>query len=187
VVHWYNEARRYCSDHPLLAGVQTAADFANAVDSMLDEFKHFVEENAGWRLLFNDNWVPRGEQAAQLLCLGIIAQYCRANDIDVTREANIGKGPVDFKIARGYSLRTLIEVKLAKNTKFWNGLERQFPAYLQAERIERGYFVVIMQNESDLGRVLPIQNRIDALRQATGIRIKYIGIDARRQSSASRL
>lgn len=187
VVRWYDEAAQYCENHPLGAGVQTAAEFDNAIDSMLQEFKHFVEENAGWRLLVNDNGVPRGEQAAQLLCLGTVIHYCRSKDIDVTREANIGRGPVDFKVARGYRLRALIEVKLAKNTRFWNGLEQQLPTYLQAERVDRGYFIVIMQSDGDLRRVLHIQNRIAAVRKATGLRIDYVGVDARRPPSASTL
>jgi hypothetical protein len=185
LVRWYEEAARYCGDHPLEGAIQNAAEFSNAIDSMLQEFKHFVEENAGWRLLENDNGIPRGEQAAQLLCLGTVIHYCRSRDIDVTKEANIGRGPVDFKVAHGYRLRALIEVKLAKNTRFWNGLEQQLPTYLKAERIDHGYFIVIIQSDVDLRRVQQIQNRIGAVRTATGLRIDYVGVDARRPLSAS--
>ena len=38
-------------------------------------------------------------------------------------------GPVDFKFSTGYSKRVLLEVKLAHNTKLWNGLQRQLPRY----------------------------------------------------------
>ena len=40
-----------------------------------------------------------------------------ASEMDVNREVNNGRGPVDFKISKGSSNTTLVEFKLASNSK----------------------------------------------------------------------
>lgn len=47
--------------------------------------------------------------------------YFQTNNIDVSPEANIGRGPIDFKLSRGVNERILIEVKLACNPKLQQG------------------------------------------------------------------
>jgi len=175
---WYAATAAYCEEKPLKFELSTVAELKKAVDSMIGEFRHFVEQNAGWKLLWNNRQKPKNETAAQLLFLGIIKHYCRANDIDVSKEANIGRGPVDFKVSRGYSLRALIELKLARNTKFWNGLSKQFPTYLKAENIKSGYFVVIVFSESDRLKIQPIQELIREVRQKTSCDLRPIIVDA---------
>jgi hypothetical protein len=75
---------------------------------MLDEFRNYIENNRGWSLLWNDNGIAKSEEAAQLLFLGIVKHYCRANNIDISPEVNIGRGPADFKISQGYEFRSLL-------------------------------------------------------------------------------
>jgi len=187
-VRWYDATAIYCQNRPLAFQITSETDFFKVVDQMVDEYRHFVENNAGWRLLWNDNGTRKGERAAQLLFLGIVKHYCQANNIDISREVNIGKGPVDFKVAIGYSFRALLELKLARNTKFWNGLSKQLPAYQRAERVKCGYFIVIVFSESDIQRVKEIQQVIGKVNQATGYAVKGIVIDARpEQPSASKL
>jgi DNA-binding sugar fermentation-stimulating protein len=62
-------------------------------------------------LLWNENETPKSEEAAQLLFHGIVKHYCTANNVEVSPEVNIGRGPVDFKISSGHKFRTLVEVK----------------------------------------------------------------------------
>jgi hypothetical protein len=120
--------------------------------------------------------------------LGIVKHYCKANNIDISREADIGRGPVDFKVSAGYQLRALLEVKLAKNSKFWNGLEKQLPKYQEAEGIEVGYFLVVVYSEGDLKRIREIQERVRRVNEKTGYDIKAVVIDARSNPpSASKL
>lgn len=188
LVHWYDATKTYCLHHALALQIGTNADFRNAIDQMLGEFRNYVENNEGWRLLWNENGTPRREQASQLLFLGVVKHYCKANNIDISREANIGRGPVDFKVAQGYTLRALLEVKLARNSRFWNGLRRQLPKYQEAEGIELGYFVVVVYSEADLNKIAGIQNAVEAVNQETGYAITPFIIDARQNPPpASRL
>jgi hypothetical protein len=109
-----------------------------------------------------------------------VKHYCQANNIDVSPETNIGRGPVDFKLSDGYINRTILELKLARNTKFWNGLTSQFPTYLKAEGISRGYFIVIVFTETDIERIRDIQQVLDEYRKTTNLRISIFIVNALR-------
>src|SRR5205823_12962982 len=117
-VSWYAETAKYCAAKPIHLDISTEAALLSSLAVMIGEYKHFVEENSGWQLLWNDRNQSRSEKAAQLLFLGIVKHYCQANDIDISKEPNIGRGPVDFKVSHGFSIRALIELKLARNTRF---------------------------------------------------------------------
>jgi hypothetical protein len=64
---------------------------------------------------------PRPEKAAQRLFFAIAYAYCKANNLDVTPEADTGNGPVDFKVSLGFTGRVLVEIKLSTNTKLVRG------------------------------------------------------------------
>jgi len=187
-VRWYSASRNYCKAKPLKIEIDSESSFKTAIKDMIDEFANYVENNKGWSLLWNDNGKPKTEEAAQNLFLGIVMHYCRANNIDISREANIGRGPVDFKTSLGYTLRALLELKLAKNTKFWNGLNKQLPKYMQAENIISGYFVIIMFNEKDYKKLNLLQTKIEEVNRKTKYTILSVAIDASHSPvSASKL
>jgi hypothetical protein len=187
-VRWYDATRKFCGANPQALVIDSNKAFLNAVDVFSDAFRHFVEQNAGYRLLWNDNETSRSERAAQLLFLGIVKHYCAANDIDISPEPNIGRGPVDFKVSRGYKLRALLELKLARNTKFWDGARKQLPAYLKAEKIKYGYYVVVVYTENDLRRVRRIKRIIGEVNKLGRVLLKSIIVDATPdKSSASHL
>lgn len=187
-VQWYPASKAYCYKHPLTLQIASDADFFAAVEQMVSQYKHYVEENNGWHLLWNDDATSKGEKSAQYLLLGIVKNYCVANNIDVSPEVNIGRGPVDFKVSRGYRLRSLLEVKLARNTKFWNGLTKQLPAYLNAEQVSYGYFVVVALTDEDFKRITTINEVVADVNRATGYDIRVVVIDARYgRLSASKL
>ncbi len=179
LVRWYKASATYCQVHPLTLQILSPEDFETALRQMINEYVHFVENNEGWRLLWNDNNTPRKEEAAQLLFLGVVKHYCRANNIDISREADIGRGPVDFKASIGFSLRALLEVKLAKNSRFWHGLERQLPTYQRAEDIQRGFFIVVVYSEADLRRIADIRHRVEAVNSRIGYHNSEVIVDAR--------
>lgn len=188
LIRWYEAAATYCVQHPLRFLITSKSEFLKSVDDMIREFVNYVENNRGWQLLRNDNGTPRREEVAQDLFLGIVKHYCKANDIDISREPNIGRGPVDFKVSAGHDLRALLEVKLAKNSKFWNGLERQLPKYQEAEGIEVGYFLIVVYSEGDLEKIREIHERVRIVSRKTRYEIKAVVIDARSNPpSASRL
>jgi len=187
-VKWYDASKSFVAANPVRFAINDEDSFLGAVNTMVGEFRHFVEENAGYRLLWNDNGTSKSEKAAQLLFLGVVKHYCQANNIDVSPEPNIGRGPVDFKVAIGFGLRALLELKLARNTKFWNNARKQLPTYLRAERIANGFFVVITFTEGDEKRVRGIKSAVTSAARETNCRIATVVVDASSDKpSASKL
>jgi hypothetical protein len=188
LVRWYEASKQYVAKKPLAIHVDSDNDFPQVIKSFVDEYCHFIEENNGWKLLWNDNDTSKSEEATQLLFLGIVKHYCHANDIDIARETNIGRGPVDFKVSHGYQYRALLELKLARNTKFWNGLRKQLPTYMHAEEAKTGYFIVVLFTEEDMKRIAGIRRAVTNLNKHTGGEISVVLVDARREKlSASKL
>lgn len=186
-VKWYDASKQWVDGNPLALVVKDQKSFRKALEDMLSEFSRYVADNGGWRLLWNDNNTPRKEEAAQLLLLGVVSHYCKANDIDISKEVNIGRGPVDFKMAKGFSLRALLELKRADNTKFWSGLTKQLPKYMEAEQVKEGYFVIIVYREKDLEKIKGINERIAEMNKKLPYKITPIVIDAQRAPPSASL
>ena len=178
LLNWYEATSKFVQDVPLTLHFSSVSQFQSVIDRIVCSFKLYVEENAGWSLLWNDDNTPKREAAAQALFLGIVKHYCAANDIDISKEANIGRGPVDFKVSHGYKFRALLEVKLARNTRFWSGIERQLPKYMHAEDVKIGFFLVVVFDERDAKRITEISKRIRVLNRQTGYDLKEIIVDA---------
>src|SRR4029450_9216595 len=88
-----------------------------------------------WRALWNDgNTRHRPEKIAQVIARSTWLEHCRARDIDISREADCGRGPVGFKFSRGWSIRGLIEVKHISSNQFIHGADTQLPIYLKGEK-----------------------------------------------------
>ena len=65
---------------------------------------------------------------------------------DVGAEVNDGRGPVDFKISRGAKDKTLVEMKLAKNSHLERNLEKQVPIYQAASDAEHGIKAIFIES-----------------------------------------
>lgn len=187
LVRWYDATRDWVSNNPRKLNFHDDGSFESFARALISEFQNYIENDGGWHLLWNDDGSSRSEEACQKVFLGIVKHYCKANEVDISAEANIGRGPVDFKVSSGYQNRALIELKLARNTKWWRGLERQLPAYLQAEDIAFGAFVVIAFTDKDNERVLNIQVRTREMNESTQYTLMSTVVDARKPASGSML
>jgi hypothetical protein len=106
----------------------------------IEMFKHHVEKGNLWKELWV-NGVPKKERAAQLIYFAIADCYCRANNIDISPEAHMGGGPIDFKFSVGYNARVLVEMKRSKGNVV-HGYERQLEIYKDAARTNFGIFPI---------------------------------------------
>ena len=82
---------------------------------------------------------------------------------DVGTEVNDGRGPADFKIARGAKDKTIVEIKLAKNTHLERNLERQVPIYQAASDAQNGIKAIIYFTHSEQERVEGILDKLGLL------------------------
>ena len=178
VIRPYEAGRQWSKENPIEITISNKAELRSFIEMIIQEFSNFVQNNKGWQQLWNDSRRPRSEEVAQNLFLAVVKGFCSGNDVDISKEPNIGRGPVDFKISKGYELRALIEVKLAKNTKFWNGLRKQLPKYLEAENIEIGYFLVVCYSDKDFERISGIDEEVRELNKHLPYTIKVEIVDA---------
>jgi len=132
-------------------------------------------------LLWNEDGTEKDEEAAQLLFLGLAQSYLRLFDVEVDREVELGRGPVDFKIAHGTTCRLVIEVKKAHNGRFWNGLEQQLPSYLTSDDANEGWFLAIRyrNNRASQQRMNELPGRVARTAIRCGKTLKYRAIDGR--------
>jgi hypothetical protein len=146
-------------------------------------FKKQVEVGDLWRELWTGG-KPKKERAAQLIFQAISDAYCKANNIDISPETNMGGGPVDFKFSTGYEARVLVELKRDSGT-VKHGYETQLEHYKKAADSFFGIFVVLDYGNmgNKLETILGIQNaRVLAGERASDI----VVIDATPKKSASK-
>jgi hypothetical protein len=188
VYRWDTVTALYVESHPLAFFKPTNhGQFIQVVEDMVHQFRHYVEQDRGWELLWNDDDTPRRERAAQNLFRGIVKHHCRARNIVFSREVDTGRGPVDFEFATGYSERILLEVKLVGNTRFWHGLTDQLPTYLEASELSDGYFLAVAYVEKDLEKVSEVQQIVRDLSERTGKRLRCVVVDASPKLPASKI
>lgn len=147
------------------------------------QFKHHVENGNLWEEL----WIgdkPKKERASQLIYYAIADSFCKANNLDISPEANMGGGPIDFKFSMGYNARVLVEMKRSGGTVV-HGYEKQLEFYKSASRSDYGVFVVV--NFGDLGGKLAEITKIREWRISMGQRASdIVVIDASKKMSASK-
>jgi len=109
--------------------------------------KDVIENKGGHRLFFD----TRGTAIRRESDLQILYRLCWfASGSDVSREVNDGRGPVDFKISRGARDKTLVEFKLASNTKLARNLKNQVEIYKRASDAKRALKVILAFSDAEL-------------------------------------
>lgn len=138
--------------------------------------KQVIENNDGYRLFYIDGKPIKREDDLQI----IYRLTWFASNFDVNREVNNGRGPVDYSISKGSKDKTLIEFKLASNSKLKQNLANQVNIYEQANNTKNSIKVILYFDNSELRKInkilkeLKIENKSD-----------IVLIDAGRKASAS--
>jgi hypothetical protein len=137
--------------------------------------------------LWEELWVrgkPKKERASQLIYYAIADAFCKANNLDISPEANMGGGPIDFKFSYGYDTRVLVEMKRSGGTVV-HGYEKQLEFYKKASQTDFAIFVIVNYGdlENKLSEIHSIrQRRLDDGERASEI----VVVDATPKASASR-
>jgi hypothetical protein len=74
----------------------------------------------------------------------------------VSSEVNDGRGPADFKVSRGSRDKTIVEFKLACNSRLRSNLERQAEIYRRASDAQKAIKVIIYFTKGEMLRVQQI-------------------------------
>jgi hypothetical protein len=190
LVGWY-EVGRLAFDPELTPPSEPDEDeFCNWVGALIENFRHAVEETDLWRALWDYEMKKhRQEKVVQAVAGSLLAAYCKAADVDFSREANIGRGAVDFKFSKGWKKRALVEAKLISSSHFNRGAGKQLPQYLDSERIDCGYYLCVgfVNGDFETDRLAQVTETCRVLSEQKGRSIKPIVVDARPKESASKL
>lgn len=187
LVNWYEHGAALTPEKDVFIPSRPD-EFGRFVESVIDGYRYGIEDQDAWVLLWHGG---RGlaERAVQALFRSVVIHYCRANNVDLTGESNAGRGPVDFKFSQGWSARALVETKLVRSSKFWDGLLAQQPAYQVAEGVRTGFFVAVGYTDNEVSDATreKLQRAAEITSASNDIDIKSVLIDARRKESASNL
>jgi hypothetical protein len=187
IITWRHVHSTIAAQEPLklfLSADPSPDELLKLVKAIVEHFRYLVEKKGLWKLLYHAG-VPRQESNAQMIFFAVADAYCKANNIDISPEADSGNGPVDFKISRSYKSRVLVEVKLSTNTKVVSGYSRQLEIYKDAEETTHAVYLVI-----DVGG---LGKKFDRIQKARGERLEVglpasdvVLVDAVPRASASR-
>ncbi len=154
----------------------TAGSTYTEARQRIDFLKDVIENKDGYRLFWPGGEPVRTESDLQIL----YRLTWFATPSDVNREVNNGRGPVDFKVSRGAADRSLVEFKLASNSKLKQNLAHQVEIYQKASDAKRALKVITYFTTEELLRVQRVLKELDALGCED-----IVLIDARRDNKPS--
>jgi Domain of unknown function (DUF4365) len=191
--YWADAARTVARAEAIVAtpvGQPPRDDFFGWVGTLVDRFQHLVEHTDGWRVLWDAKLSkPRNETIVHAAAAMTWTTLCELADVDMTRESDAGRGPVDFKFSAGWHRRALIEVKLLSSSKLFQGADAQLPQYLASEQISCAYYVCLGFADRDFRpeRLTLVRATCAEYEARSGSLVVPRFIDARPKLSASRL
>jgi hypothetical protein len=165
-------------------------EFFDWIGTLIDRFQHAVEDTDLWRALWNDDLTrPRVEKVVQAIAGSMWTEMCKSANIDITREANAGRGPVDFKFSAGWRRRALLEVKLLSSSKLRQGAAAQLPQYMVSEQLSCAYYVCVGFTAEDFSpdRIKLVGDTCSAYQAQSGYTVTPRYIDARPKLPGSKL
>ncbi|WP_394793131.1 hypothetical protein [Armatimonas sp.] len=159
-------------------------DFFNLTGTTYEEslrrarfLKQVIEHNEGYRFFYDSSGYPIKREAD----LQVLFRFCwYGSPLDVNREVNNGRGPVDYKVSLGASDATLVEFKLASNTQLRRNLEKQVEVYKQANQTKWAVKVILFFDALE-------EERLQAILKDLGMENdeNVISVDARRDNKPS--
>jgi len=115
----------------------------------VEYLKDVVENKDGYRLFYYKGRPLKREADLQV----IYRLTWHATPYDVNREVNNGRGPVDYTVSKGSQDKTLVEFKLASNSKLKMNLANQVGVYEAANNTSNTIKVIMFFDDKELAKV----------------------------------
>ena len=164
-----------------LKETNTVPSSFDAAMDVISIFKDWVENNRGWALI-QDSPANKREKAVQRFIHLGAKHYIAVNNLDLSCEADEGRGPVDLKLSRGND-KTLAEIKLSSNGQYLHGYETQVQEYGAADQTRNLIYVFV--DVGNPGRLETLKN-LHRKNLLEGKKCpELVIIDARKKNSAS--
>lgn len=161
--------------------------FLETIGEIITDFKQMVE-TTGYKLLLESNGTPKDEASCQLLFHIYLKKYCEFLEIDLTRETETGRGPIDFRFSSTVHYIAHVEFKKENNSKLVHGLNTQLPTYMISEGVKLGFYVIFDFGLKDISNLKSdLETNRTELERNRGLKLQIIYIDAKPKPSASKL
>ncbi|EPK9237876.1 hypothetical protein [Klebsiella pneumoniae] len=153
--------RRYVEAVQLLVNMifERNEDFFHSKDDTFEEtykrvsyLKQVIENNNGYKVFYLNGVPVKREADLQLM----FRLTWFASISDVNSEVDNGRGPVDYKISRGSKDKTLVEFKLASNSKLKQNLANQVKVYESANETKKSIKVILYFNDTELSKLIKV-------------------------------
>lgn len=119
------------------------------ISNFLKYLNNKISDGSLSKLLWQND-IPVKEDIIQIVIENMMDAYFYSSDIDVTREAKLGNGNVDFKVSNGKE-KVLIEVKKAYSSSYLKkGLEYQLLDYVNSSNCDNAFFLVACFTDDDI-------------------------------------
>lgn len=125
------------------------------ISAMLEYIESKVQYGNLYKL-FWENGRPVKEDRIQIILDNIMDAYFYNQEIDITREASLGNGEVDFKLYRNNheDEKILIEIKKANNPYLKKGYEKQLTDYMLSSKYKNAFYVIACFTDEEYERVM---------------------------------
>ena len=145
ILVWRDVHAAVARDHPFTVpatGPPGPSKAIGVVQAIVAQFQRLVERKGLWKVLWH-GLRPHKEKVSQMVFFAVADAYCKANNLDVTPEADTATGPIDFKFAASYRTRVLVEVKLSNSQRLLAGYRKQLSTYVAAEEPVSATYLVV--------------------------------------------
>lgn len=125
----------------------------------ISSFLKYIEQRIAYGNLYRLFWEqdePVKEERIHLILENIMDAYFHNQDVEITREAVLGDGKVDFKIYRNdqEDEKILVEVKRASSTYLKKGYEKQLTSYMQSSRYKNAFYLIACFTDDDYDKAV---------------------------------
>lgn len=185
-VYWYSILNEFFAQNKEEKNQEQLKDLKKIVDYICARCKLYFENNNLDAILWHEKKL-RHERNAQLIFFVIADIICEVNNYDISREPNAGRGPVDFKISKGYHERAVVEIKFSSNPKLISGYLKQLQQYIISEKSKYATYLVFLVRDEDVDRINQLRDIKSEHERGGQMTPDIIVIDARSKKSASKL
>lgn len=168
----------------------TSENIVFLIREICEQFARLIQYNGWVDLLYHP--VTKKllhERVPQALFHGIADSYCKANDLDISREPNAGRGPVDFKISKGYKAKVTVELKFSKSSSLVQNYKNQLATYNKAEGVadDKHSIFLVMVGTAKSKPLREIRNIERAEKSKNNSVPEIITVDIIKRKSASKI
>ncbi|WP_082143472.1 hypothetical protein [Xanthomonas sp. NCPPB 1128] len=135
---------------------KTPTDTFEETSRRVQFLKQVIEKNDGYKIFYIKGKPVQREVDLQLM----FRLTWFASSDDVNAEVNNGRGPVDYKISRGSKDATLVEFKLASNSKLKQNLAKQVEVYKDANQTKKSVKVVLHFTDEEYAKVKRVMKEL---------------------------